>query len=166
MYAQALQLEPYNRDANLGVAAVAMKTGNYPVATLRYRHLLSLDPVDVVAFSALLNLAAVTRNPVMENEMILHSSQHRDYPALHAALGNYYSQTDRWVMASQSYAAAVGLSPDTADYLYNLAVTLDNLGDSQAAIDTYERALALSETGFYTFSVLDATARLRVLRGN
>ena len=166
LYAQALQLEPYNRDANLGVAAVAMKTGNYPVATLRYRHLLSLDPVDVVAFSALLNLAAVTRNPVMENEMILHSSQHRDYPALHAALGNYYSQTDRWVMASQSYAAAVGLSPDTADYLYNLAVTLDNLGDSQAAIDTYERALALSETGFYTFSVLDATARLRVLRGN
>ena len=166
LYAQALQLEPYNRDANLGVAAVAMKTGNYPVATLRYRHLLSLDPVDVVAFSALLNLAAATRDPVMENEMILHSSQHRDAPALHAALGNYYSQTARWVMASQSYATAVGLSPDTADYLYNLAVTLDNLGDSQAAIETYERALALSETGFYTFSVMDATARLRALRGN
>ena len=49
---------------------------------------------------------------------------------------------------------------------YNLAVTLDNLGDSQAAIETYERALALSETGFYTFSVMDATARLRALRGN
>ena len=166
LYTRALQLEPYNRDANLGVAAVAMKTGNYPVARVRYQHLLSLDPVDVVAFSALLNLAAATRDPVIENEMVLHSSQHRDSPALHAALGNYYSQTARWVMASRSYAAAVGLSPDTADYLYNLAVTLDNLGDSQAAIETYERALALSETGFYTFSVMDATARLQVLQGS
>ena len=166
LYTRALQLEPYNRDANLGVAAVAMKTGNYPVARVRYQQLLSLDPVDVVAFSALLNLAAATRDPVIENEMVQHSFQHRDSPALHAVLGNYYSQTARWVMASRSYAAAVGLSPDTADYLYNLAVTLDNLGDSQAAIETYERALALSETGFFTFSVMDATARLQVLQGS
>jgi len=127
---------------------------------------LSLNPGDVVAFSALLNLVATTRNSAIENEMIVHSMQHRNTPALHAALGNYYSLQARWHDASQSYAEAVTLSPETADYLYNLAVSLDNLGDSRAAMETYQRAISLSELGTFTFSVVDASARLQVLQAN
>jgi len=114
----------------------------------------------------MLNLIAVTRNASIENEMIAHTKQNRQIPSLHAALGNFYSQTARWRQASQSYAAAVGLAPDTADYLYNLAVSLDNLGDSQAAIETYDRALSLSDVSAYTFSVVEASARLRALQAN
>ena len=94
----------------------------------------------------------------------MHTSQYRHVPALHAALGNHYSQMARWTEASRSYASAVGLAPETADYLYNLAVSLDNLGDIQAAVETYQRALSLSEVGSYTFIQVDATARLQTLQ--
>jgi tetratricopeptide (TPR) repeat protein len=164
LYRRALQLDPYNRDANLGVAAVAVKGGNYAVAVQRYRHLLSLHPDDALAFSSLLSLAGITRDTALENELVVHASQYRHVPALHAALGNHYSQTARWAEASRAYASAVGLAPDTADYLYNLAVSLDNLGDAQAAVETYQRALSLSEVGNYTFSPVDANARMQALQ--
>ena len=164
LYDRALELDPYNRDANLGVAAVATGTQNYLVAKQRYRHLLSLNPDDSLAFSALLNLVATTADSSLEHEMKVHVSQYQDNPALHAALGNYYSQLARWDEASNSYGVAVGLSPDTPDYLYNLAVTLDNLGDMRSAAETYQRAISLSEVGSYTFSVAEVRARLQTLQ--
>ena len=82
LYRRALQLDPYNRDANLGVAAVAVKGGNYAVAVQRYRHLLSLNPDDALAFSSLLGLAGITRDSALENELVVHTSQSVSYTHL------------------------------------------------------------------------------------
>jgi len=164
LYNRALELDPYNRDANLGVAAVAIGTQNYRVANRRYRHLLSLNPEDALAFSALLNLVATTRDSLAEHELKQHVAQYKNNAALHAALGNYFSQFARWDEASYAYGTAVGIAPETPDYLYNLAVTLDNLGDVNAARDTYQRAVSLSQTGSYTFDLNEVHARLSDLQ--
>lgn len=164
LYRRAVQLEPYNRDANLGVAAVATDAGEFAEATQRYRHLLSLNPGDEVAFSGMLNLVATTGNRAIENEMIVHASQYQQMPVLHAALGNYYSRQSRWSEASNSYATAAALAPDTADYLYNLAVSLDQLGNTGAAIENYERAMAMSKTGHHSFDSITVNNRLQSLK--
>jgi tetratricopeptide (TPR) repeat protein len=164
LYRRAVQLEPYNRDANLGVAAVATDAGEFAEATQRYRHLLSLNPGDEVAFSGMLNLVAATGNRAIENEMIVHASQYQQMPVLHAALGNYYSRQSRWSEASNSYATATALAPDTADYLYNLAVSLDQLGNTGAAIENYERAMAMSKRGHHSFDSITVNNRLQSLK--
>lgn len=164
LYRRAVQLEPYNRDANLGVAAVATDAGEFAEATQRYRHLLSLNPGDEVAFSGMLNLVAASGDRTIENEMIVHTTQYQQMPVLHAALGNYFSRQSRWSEASDSYATAAALAPDTADYLYNFAVSLDQLGNTVAAIENYERAMAVSATGHHSFDSITVSNRLQSLK--
>jgi len=164
LYSRALEYDPYHRDANLGVAASAQLAGDYRTAEARYRHLLSLDPRDATTFSALLNLSDVLADTAIENEMIIHVERTADPQPLYAALGSYFSQNNRWNDAEWAYKNAVRSAQPEADYLFNLAVVLDNLGNAESASDYYSRALTMTESsGSYTFDREAVISRLRVL---
>jgi tetratricopeptide (TPR) repeat protein len=51
----------------------------------------------------------------------------------------------RWGEAQQSYFKAFNLSPNNALYAYNLAVSLDRLHQSAAALPYYEKAILLAK---------------------
>lgn len=164
LYNRALQFDPYHRAANLGVAASAQLIGDYKTAETRYRHLLSLDARDVTAFSALLNLSGSVAGSGIESELIIHVERTADPQALYAALGSYYSQSNRWDDAKWAYLNAVNTNQPEADYLFNLAVVLDNLGDAEYAQDYYTKALmTVKSNGKYTFDAVAARARLNAL---
>ncbi len=167
LYNRALQLDPYDRDANLGVAASARQLGDLSVAEDRYRHLLSLDPQDPTAFSALLNLRSLSNE--VESDLTLHAQRaFRAQPALaaplYAALGNYYSRTSRWSDSRWAYTRALAGAGGEADYLYNLAVVLDNMGEYRQAIQHYARAISATATSSYSFDDTQAQIRLNALQ--
>jgi Flp pilus assembly protein TadD len=62
---------------------------------------------------------------------------------LHFALGNYYAEQARWGEAQQAYFNAYRLEPDNAELAFNLAVSLDRLGQKKSAAQYYQRALQL-----------------------
>src|SRR5690606_22588549 len=77
---------------------------------------------------------------------------HPEAAYLRFALGNWYARQARWADAQQAYFEAVRLDADNADYVFNLAVSLDRMGQEQAALGHYQRALTLADGGSASFN--------------
>ena len=150
LYEQLLAVSPNNRDALLGLASIDLRGGNAARARGLYARLLQLNPRDPLAHTGLLQTMQAS-NPA-EHERTLKSliSQYPDVPQLTLALGNHYAAQQRWSEAQSAYynallAASRGTSgPVHPDYAFNLAVSLEQLGEPAAALDYYRRAKTLS----------------------
>ena len=161
-YRTALRHEPGNRDARLGLAAVATRAGRWEEAAGHYARLLVSHPADTVARAAL--IAIDERDPVRgESRMkaLLRTEPRAAY--LHFNLGNLYAAQSRWPEAQQSYFNAYRFDRGNADYAYNLAVSLDHLSQSQSALGLYREALVLSQSRPAGFTAAAVRQRIRDL---
>jgi Tfp pilus assembly protein PilF len=141
-YDAAIAIDPFNLDAFLGLATVAARSGDRSVAAGHYRRVLELDPKNAPALAGLASLADYSRPESLEAQMRADLTRHPRSAPLNLALGNLYAAQSRWSDAQAAYFEAFRLSPDDADIAYNLAVSLDHLGQSRPASDYYQRALA------------------------
>jgi tetratricopeptide (TPR) repeat protein len=83
---------------------------------------------------------------------------------LYFTLGNTYIDQARWPDAQQAFFQAHHLQPDNPDYAYNLAVALEHIGQSKAALEYYRRAVLLAAAkGRSNFSPAAAQARVSKL---
>ncbi len=142
LYRKVLQQEPNNRDALLGMAAIALKQKQAGQAAAYYSKLLDLDPADPEALAGLIGLQGQSDPTQSESRLKKVLAQNPQADAAHFALGNLYTQQSRWAEAQQSYFRAYSSAPGNADYAFNLAVSLDHLNQSKLALDYYQRALA------------------------
>ena len=161
-YRTALGHEPGNRDARLGLAAVAARAGRWEEAAGHYARLLASHPADTVARAALISIDE--QDPARgESRMkaLLHSEPRAAH--LHFNLGNLYAAQSRWPEAQQSYFNAYRFDRGNADYAYNLAVSLDHLSQSQSALGLYREALVLSQSRPAGFTAAAVRQRIRDL---
>lgn len=157
LYRQAAKRYPGNRDALLGLAGIAMHQGNLRAARYYYESLLKAHPGDKVASVALQSLTG-SDDSLQESSQIKHWLQtDRDNAQLHFALGNRYAQSGQWQEAQSAYFDAVRINPDVADYAFNLAVSLDQLGLYEQALTYYRKARDLSSHsgGLFSLAQLD-----------
>ena len=70
--------------------------------------------------------------------------QNPDSPQVHFSLGGFYAGQSRWPEAQQAFFDAYTADKNNADYAYNLAVSLEQLGQAKAALSHYRTGL---ETG-------------------
>jgi len=140
-YNQALQIDPYNRDANVGVAATATARGKYQLALDRYRHLLSIDPDDQLAFSEMLKLA--TAENMIETELLSHIATSNKPAPLYSIAGHYFGLQGRWSQARNMYEQALASTSNLppADYFFNLAVSYEHIGLPAKAAEHYLQAI-------------------------
>lgn len=142
-YGEILKLDAKNRDALLGMAAIAQQQSRDDEAAHYYRQVLALDPRDPIAHAGMLSLLSQSNEAGIESRLKLLLAQQPQSPALHFALGNLYAEQSRWGDAQQSYFSASKLEPDNAQFAFNLAVSLDHLGKSGLAAQHYRHALQL-----------------------
>ncbi len=144
-YAEAIAADTNNIDANLGFATAAARTGEVAMAERYYRRVLEIDPRNVTAATSLLTLAinsdALPATINLEGELRRLIALDPSVAASHFALGNYYAAQRRWSEAQPLFFEAARLAPQNPDYAYNLAVSLDQLGQAKTAADFYRRAL-------------------------
>ena len=164
LYRSARAIDSDQRDALLGAAAAASALGNYDEAAQLYRRRLQSDPNDTYARAGLLSLAtdANSRTSVIGevNAML------RDYPEsaqLHFLKGVRLAAAHQWQTAQSAFYQAYRRDIENADYAFNLAVTLDHLGQPSLARVYYERALDLTERRKYNFDSRAARQRLSEL---
>jgi Flp pilus assembly protein TadD len=138
-YRSVLYRHPDNRDALLGVAAMAVRSGRLHEAQRYYRRLLNLNPRDSVAMAALFNLQRTAPGEISESQIKLLLDREPNAPHLHFSLGNLYARQARWAEAEQSYFQAYGHDSQNPDYVFNLAVSLDQLGQTETALRAYLR---------------------------
>ena len=161
-YRNVLAQDIRNRDALLGMGAIAQQDGKDQEAQQFYRQVLLLDPRDPVA------LAAMTfyTTPDSEEAEIRLKQMLANQPrsaALHFALGNVYTDQSRWAEAQQAYFTALALEPGNPQFSYNLAVSLDHLGQGKLAADYYRQTLQLDPAGRSGFDAAQTQRRLNEL---
>lgn len=140
LYGKVLQRLPRNRDAMLGLAAIALKEGQTGLARQHYRNILELNPMDPAARTALVDLNSTEEvsNDTSQIKYWLQTNQND--AQLQFVLGNRYAQTEQWSKAQQAYFQAHQNSPDNADYAFNLAISLEQLDKPELALRYYRIA--------------------------
>ena len=169
-YRHVLKDLPESRDALLGLAAISIRSGHMREAYANYLEVLRLFPGDSFAEAALINLKH--DGDQIKNESILKTfiQKEPDNSFLHYSLGRLYAEQTRWSEAQQSFFDAYRIEDPNPDYAFNLAVSLDHIGQQQSAIDYYRAALELADqsangsviTGFdnaVVISRIDALSR-------
>ena len=143
-YRNVLKELPENRDALLGLAAISSRKGQLRQAYDNYLEVLRLYPGDSVAEAALINYQR--DGDYARNESILKTFIQRepDNSFLYYSLGRLYAAQIRWPEAQQSFFNAYNIETSNPDYAFNLAVSLDHIGQQQSAIDYYNAALELA----------------------
>jgi tetratricopeptide (TPR) repeat protein len=162
LYQAILQQDTKNRDALLGMAAIAQQQQNDGLAIQYYSQVLALDPRDPAAYAAMstLNLS----DPSSAESHLKLLIPHRPHAGiLYFALGNVYAGQLRWGDAQQAYFNAVNREMENAQFNFNLAVSLDHLGQNQLSAQYYQRALQLDQTGAASFNHAAAQQRLQKL---
>jgi len=140
LYHEVLKLDERNIDAILGLAAIAQRRSEDSLAVHYYAQALSLDPRNAVANAG---MSALTTDDNRESRLKILLNEQPDSSALHFALGNRYAEQARWAEAQQAYFNAYRLEPDNAELAFNLAISLDRLGQKKSAAQYYQRALQL-----------------------
>ena len=153
--------DAHNRDALLGLAAIAQQQGQDDAAQHYYHQLLVLNPRDPVALTALMAYSPDEGNTESRLKSLLDDQPRSS--ALHFALGNYYAGISNWGEAQQSYFNAHTLEPANAQFIFNLAVSLDHLGQRKLAAQYYQQALQLDTADNSGFDHAQAQLRLNEL---
>jgi Flp pilus assembly protein TadD len=159
-YRDVLKLDENNTDALLGLGAIAQRRGENSEAAHYYAQVLALDPRNAVANSG---MSALSNDDNRESRLKSLLNEQKNSSSLHFALGNFYAEQSRWGDAQQSYFNAYKLAPDNAELAFNLAVSLDRLGQSKAAAQYYQRALQLDPDNHAAFDHAKISKRISEL---
>lgn len=144
-YREVLAKQPGNRDALLGLAAIAGRERQWESAMAYYLEILHRTPTDTAAKIALLGVQANLDPTVGRYHIEQWLEREPDAPHLYFYLGNLHMRQSRWSEAREAYLRAYRGDDTNADYAHNLAVSLEHLGKRENALTYYRRALALSD---------------------
>lgn len=161
-YRQVLSRDAHNRDARMGLAAIAVRSGLLDSARAQYQAVLQRNPKDLAAHAALADLDQ-DRNTNTESQLKSLLAEQPQSAQLHFALANIYAEQRRWPYAQQAYFEAQRLAPEHPDYAFNLAVSLEHLGQSRTALEYYRRAIQLAGQQHAQFDLRAAQQRVAVL---
>jgi uncharacterized protein HemY len=154
--------DPLNPDAQLGMATALARSGDTDAAMRHYRQVLVIDPRNGLALAGLLAVSDA-KSPSLEGELRTLAGRNPETSSLRFALGNLYASERRWVEAQQAYFEAYRIESDNADYMYNLAVSLDQLKQPKLARDYYQKALAAGLKTGGQFDRATVTRRIKDL---
>ncbi|MBC7623432.1 MAG: tetratricopeptide repeat protein, partial [Aeromicrobium sp.] len=158
-YAEAIASNGNSADAHLGFATAAARSGSaadVALAVSHYQRVLEIDPRNSTAGAALIVLAGgrgadspagLSSSTEKELELTRLLAQDPNAANVHFLLGNLYAESRRWREAQPAYFEAARLMPQNADYCYNLAVSLDQLGQGAAAVNFYRSAITATIKG-------------------
>lgn len=140
-YEQTLRNDPKNVDALMGLAVIAQREGRPTDAERFFQLALEADPKNAAAQAAVIGNNAPSDPSSAESRLKTALGDQPDSPSLNFALGNLYARQQRWPEAQQAYFNAVAGDGDNPDYLFNLAVSLDQLRQAKPATQYYQKAL-------------------------
>ncbi len=142
-FRRVLIKSPENVEAIIGMANVMMIEGKEEIARSLYLSALKKAPGNLSASVGLLNIKSDKASLEHGGKLKELLNEHPDQAFLHANLGDYYASRREWPAAQAAYFEAFTQNPTNADYAFNLAVCLDQMGKGVIALRYYKQALIL-----------------------
>ena len=102
----------------------------------------------------------------LESDLMSLAKSNPNVAELPFILGNWYARDKRWADAQKAYFDAFNRNTHNADYAYNLAVALDQIGKSATARSYYRKAISLAPGTNTHFDIEKARARAKQLERN
>lgn len=162
LYLEALA-EDSGVDALLGLAAIAANSEDSRQAAAYYREALLREPNNSAALAGIALLAS-SGDPQAAQKPLERMAEKTDSASVRAALGNVYAGQAKWQAAQEAYFEAFRKEPDNANHAYNLAVSLDQLGERTLALEYYRKALSLGARGGAVYDAVSIERRIADLR--
>jgi tetratricopeptide (TPR) repeat protein len=163
-YEAALASDPGSLDARLGLATLEARSGNRAAAAAHYRRALESDPRNATASAGLAALTDFSRPDALEAQLRADLERAPASGALHYTLGSVLAAQGRWHEAQAEFFEAHRLDPGNADVMYNLAISLDHLGQARLAAGFYRQALDAAGRGGAQFDPAPVARRLAEIR--
>ena len=141
-YRAVLDANPNHSDALSGLAAILQRSGRTEEALTIYSRLIAVNPDDTSAAASLAAYAQYdsATDPATRVKVMLQKKPAA--AALHFALGLIMAEPQqRWPEAYDAFLEASRLTPDNADYSYNVAISAQHLGQLDSAQRHYSSAL-------------------------
>ena len=161
LYLSLFRKDARNADALLGLAAIAQQRGDNMSAAQYYGRVLDLDPRNPVANAGMSALSV--DDGYNESRLKNLLREQGNSATLHFALGNLYAGQLRWGDAQQAYFNAYTLESGNAEFAFNLAVSLEHLGQNKLAAQYYQRALQLDPSHSAGFNHAQISQRIAEL---
>jgi Flp pilus assembly protein TadD len=166
LYRQAIAEEPKNRDALLGLAAIAIKQQRYEFARQKYLQLRRLNPKDSIAIAGLSSVQGKINAELNISDLKFMLHEQPAAAHLYFALGSIYAGQQKWAQAQAEFFSAWSAENTNADYAFNLAVSLDQLGKKTQARQLYKLSLKLNQANKGGFSNEAVAKRINRLSEN
>ena len=163
-YEEVLRNDAKSTDALLGMATIAARQGQAERAQAFYLLALESDPNDTTAQAGVINTRGQADPGLSESRLKTALASQPDSAALQFTLGNLYARQNRWSEAQQAYFKAYSSTPENADFIFNLAVSLDHLHQNTLAAQYYQMALKTAETRPISFDKNQVKARVLELQ--
>lgn len=164
-YRQVLQHDARNVDALLGMAAIAQRQSREADAAGWFQKVIEVDPQNSIAQTALVNPLVNNDKSDAESRVKNLLAHQPEAAHLYATLGNIYAEQNQWASAQAAYFDACRFAPNNADYAFNLAVSLEQMGKQKLAFAQYQRALdLLNQLGGSSPDRATLEARIQVLQ--
>ena len=161
-YAAALDANPGEPDALLGLAYIAHSKGQRDEAQSYYRRVLRQEPGNSVANAGLVALDAGANGTFQGERVKELAARQPESAAVQALAARALVQEGALPDAALAFARAQALEPTNPLHAYNLAVALDKLGDYAQAASQYEKALRINAAAAAPLGAPQASAaRLR-----
>ncbi|VAW47630.1 hypothetical protein MNBD_GAMMA04-482, partial [hydrothermal vent metagenome] len=164
-FESVLAMNPQNEFALIGLGNILASKQQYVAAMNYYQRALAAEPSSLNAFEAIANISDhIALSSDWKKALTDMAQDHSESATLQYALGNLYAEGQDWLAAQSAYFQAVALEPDNADYLVNLAVSLDQLGKYNMAARYYTEALAFVDVEKVNFNEAQVKNRLISIR--
>lgn len=142
---QALAADPRNLDALRGLAVLAQRRQQLAAATHYFQRALEVNPKDAIALTGLMALQAPSNMQQAESRLKTLLAEQPEAATLHFALGNQLVRQQRWADAQQAYFKAYTIEPANPAYVFNLAVSLDQLHQTRLAVRYYNESIVAAD---------------------
>nr|WP_281357443.1 tetratricopeptide repeat protein [Thiomicrorhabdus cannonii] len=161
LFERILSENPSSVNALNGMASIYAQRGDPQQAIKYYYQALEKDADNLYAYESVIQLTAdQLSGEAWKDELKKSISKHPKSAVLHYALGNIYAKENDWNMAQAQFFEAHSLSQDNPDYLVNLAISLDHLGEYALASEYYTSALVFAASRPVNFDESSIKARL------
>ncbi|MBF0446001.1 MAG: tetratricopeptide repeat protein [Magnetococcales bacterium] len=160
IFNSVLKQNIFRREALMGLASIAVHNHQFEQARQTYKRILFLNPKDKEVESRLISLREMSDPMVRVSQLKNMIRVEPDNFNLHFILGTIYVGKEQWSEAKEAFTKAHILERDHPDTVYNLAVSLDHLKQTEEALKYYLLAAKLAKTHPVEFELKHVNNRI------